>query len=465
MKFRYKVLLTNLILLSISLGMVGYLMIRKNFELAKDAQIKNAIVENNLVQASVEYEVLQVINSGQDVNGTLADIGKQVASGMLISNASFYIKSGDAYVYSSDGGEKSIREELFLGLSAGGKNYLIGQENDSYVIYVTSYSSVQGEDLCVISKRDISDMYQMLKEQVRYFRILIAAILILASVIMYRISVLLTRPLEKLNQITDEITAGNYDAHVEVRTDDEVGQLADKFNHMARAVAEHVAELNDMIHRREQFVADFIHEIKTPMTAIIGYADTMRSMEIPKEEEFKALNYIFSEGRRLERMSGKLFDLLYLGQHEIEKKACHTTDLAQELERTVTPMLEKSGIALHLELEPAVVEIDRELMLTVFVNLIDNARKASGEGDIVEVCGSIWKETYEFTVTDHGIGMSEEDCRRICDEFYMVDKSRSREEGGAGLGMSLVALILECHGAKLSISSKLGEGTRMSITL
>lgn len=321
MKFRYKVLLTNLILLSISLGMVGYLMIRKNFDLAKDAQIKNAIVENNLVQASVEYEVLQVINSGQEVKGKLSDIGKQVASDMLISNASFYIKYGDAYVYSSDDGEKSIREELFLGLSAGGKNYLIEQEKNSHVIYVTSYSSVQGEDLCVISKRDISDMYQMFREQVRYFRILIAATLLIASVIMYRISALLTKPLENLNQITDAVTAGNYDTRVEVRTDDEVGQLADKFNRMAQAVAEHVAELNDMIHHREQFVADFIHEIKTPMTAIIGYADTMRSMEIPKEEEFKALNYIFFEGRRLERMSGKLFDLIYLGQHEIEKKA------------------------------------------------------------------------------------------------------------------------------------------------
>ena len=99
MKFRYKVLITNLILLSVSLGLVGYLMIHKNFELAKETQISNAVIQNNLVQSSVEYEVLQALNREESVKGALPDIGAQVSSGMRAENVTFFIYYGDKLVY------------------------------------------------------------------------------------------------------------------------------------------------------------------------------------------------------------------------------------------------------------------------------------------------------------------------------------------------------------------------------
>ncbi|MCI5620196.1 MAG: HAMP domain-containing histidine kinase [Lachnospiraceae bacterium] len=480
MKFRYKVLIINLTLLSISLGIIGYLMIRKNFALAQNTQLQNAIVENNLVQSSVEYELLQVLNSeNYNIEEELSEIGERVAGGMMAANSSFYIKYGNEYVYSGDGNEAGISEELFSNLDTGGKNYLISREEGSHYIYVTSYSNVNEKSLCIISKRDISESYLLMNQEIVYFRFLIIGILMAASLIMYGVSRYLTRPLEKLNQVSDEIAEGNYDTRIEVKTNDEVGLLAEKFNHMAEAVSEHVEELNDMIRRRDQFVADFTHEIKTPMTTIIGYADTMRSMELPREEEIMSLNYIFSEGKRLETMSGKLFQLIYLKQNEIEKTKLHTTDLGKEIVKIVSPALLKKKICLVTDIEPAVLEGSQELLVTVFINLIDNARKASREGDTIEFAGcctmqqesdaskaNVQKENgtgYEFTVTDHGVGMSEDDVEKICDEFYMVDKSRSRREGGAGLGMSLVALILEKHGAELVIESKLGEGTRMRV--
>lgn len=236
---------------------------------------------------------------------------------------------------------------------------------------------------------------------------------------------------------------------------------------MAGAVAEHVEELNDMIRRRDQFVADFTHEIKTPMTTIIGYADTMRSMELPREEEIMALSYIFSEGKRLESMSGKLFELIYLKQHDIDKKAIHMTELVSQVVKIVEPAMAKKHIQITSDIEPAVTEGNKELLVTAFVNLMDNARKASLEGKSIELVGRLAEESgdygYELTVVDHGIGMTEEEAKRICDEFYMVDKSRSRKEGGAGIGMSLVALILEHHGAGLRIESEPGKGTRMHV--
>lgn len=466
MRFRYKVLFINIMLLSLALGAAGYLMIQRNFELARNTQLQNAIVENNILQASVEYELLQVINGNgsYSMNDELTKIGSRVASGLSALSSSFYIKYGDDYAYSYDGHEYKIIDALFENISVGGKNYVMTFEEGRHYIYVTSYSTVNDKAFCVVSKRDISEAYSLMDSQIAFYRMLVLVIVAVGGMLMYGFSVYLTRPLEKLNRITDEIIDGNYDVHMEVRTDDEIGLLTDKFNRMSNSVAEHVDELNDMIHRRDQFVADFTHEIKTPMTTIIGYADTMRSIELSREEQIMALNYIFSEGRRLERMSAKLFELIYLKQHDIELLPVHVTDLSREIVSITEPALNKKNITFATDIEPAVVLGSRELLVNVFINLIDNARKASADDSRISFTGSFKDgDIYEFCVTDNGTGMSKEDAARICDEFYMADKSRSRKEGGAGLGMSLVAMILERHGATLEIESELGKGTVMRV--
>ena len=468
MKFRYKVLLINLILLSLSLGAVGYLMVHKNFILAKETQLQNAIVQNNLLQSSVEYEVLQILNnSGGSVNGELPEIGERVAGSLRVVDSAFYIRYGEEYVYSSDGKEKFVQEEILTDLKLDGKNYVITTENGKHYIYVAAFSQVQEQNLYIISKSDASEAYLLLKEQTGYFRLILAGILLADSIMMYVISMYLTKPLEQLNHISEKMAEGDYGIRAEVHSRDEIGLLAQKFNKMAGAVADHIEELNDMIHRRDQFVADFTHEIKTPMTTIIGYADTMRSMELPREEEILALSYIFSEGKRLENMSAKLFELIYLKQHEIEKKAIHVTDMANQIVKTVSPAMERKHIKIIASIEPAVLEGNQELLITAFVNLMDNARKASHERQNIEFIGTSVADKdivcYELKVIDHGIGMTQEETHKICDEFYMVDKSRARSEGGAGIGMSLVALILEHHEAQLFIESTPGTGTQMRV--
>lgn len=505
MKFRYKVLFTNLILLSLGLGLVGYLMIHKNFELAKQTQLKNAIVQNNLVQSSVEYELLQLLNSASDNSETsnnntdnssaekssisassiaaqLPQIGSRVSSSVRTKDSFFYIYYDRNRVYTDDKSQVDINETLFNDLTTGNKNYLINIEDEKHYIYVTSQSVIDEKNLWIISKCDASEAYSLLDEQIKYFRLIIVVILIAESVAMYFISRYMTKPLEKLNRVSEEIAQGDYATRVNVKSHDEIGLLAQKFNIMAQAVSDHVDELNDMVHRREQFVADFTHEIKTPMTSIIGYADTMRSLELPREEQIMALGYIFSEGKRLESMSQKLFELIYLRQHDIKKDDVHMADLCAEVVKVVEPAYENRHLIIETAIEDAVLTVNRELLVTALVNLMDNARKASSEGGKVEITGKYIhdkvnstlenkkntkniEDTYEICIIDHGIGMTKEQADRICDEFYMVDKSRARKEGGAGIGMSLVAVILEHHNAKLSVESEPGCGTTMRISL
>lgn len=406
MKFRYKVLITNLILLSVSLGLVGYLMIHKNFELAKETQISNAVIQNNLVQSSVEYEVLQALNREESVKGALPDIGAQVSSGMRAENVTFFIYYGDKLVYNETEENANLKKVWEAQQEDGNKNYAIFEEDGHYYIYVTAASKVGDENLCMISRSDVSDAYALRDREIRYFRLILFICLMIESLLIYVISRYLTRPLEQLNRVAEEITDGSYETRITVKSQDEVGLLA--------------------------------------------------------------LSYIFSEGRRLERMSGKLFALIYLREHEMEKEAVQAENVSSEVLKVVTPSFAAKGLVLKENIEPAVLYGNKELLVTALVNLLDNARKASKEHGVIEFSGKRIKEEenpfyYELSVKDYGIGMTKEETERICDEFYMADKSRARQEGGAGIGMSLVALILEHHQAELIVESEPKKGTKMRI--
>lgn len=406
MKFRYKVLITNLILLSVSLGLVGYLMIHKNFELAKETQISNAVIQNNLVQSSVEYEVLQALNREESVKGALPDIGAQVSSGMRAENVTFFIYYGDKLVYNETEENANLKKVWEAQQEDGNKNYAIFEEDGHYYIYVTAASKVGDENLCMISRSDVSDAYALRDQEIRYFRLILFICLMIESLLIYVISRYLTRPLEQLNRVAEEITDGSYETRITVKSQDEVGLLA--------------------------------------------------------------LSYIFSEGRRLERMSGKLFDLIYLREHEMETEAVQAENVSSEVLKVVTPSFAAKGLVLKENIEPAVLYGNKELLVTALANLLDNARKASKEHGVIEFSGKRIQEEenpfyYELSVKDYGIGMTKEETERICDEFYMADKSRARQEGGAGIGMSLVALILEHHQAELIVESEPKKGTKMRI--
>ena len=465
MKFKYKVLIVNIVVLSVSLGFTGYIMIQKNFRLALDTLIKNAVVENNLAQSSVEYDLLQVLNSDDsNINSELTKIGSRTDSGMISSNTTLFIHYDGSILYDKHKDQASIPASLLDFYTIGSKNYVISNENDGHYIYVTSCNKVNDSILQVITKRSIEDAYILMGEQINFFKLLLLSILFSGGVLIFILSSFLTKPLEMLNKVSDEMSGGNYKMRANIKSNDEIGNLAEKFNHMAASVDNHVNELQQQIRRREQFVADFTHEIKTPMTTIIGYSDTMRSIELPREDQVTFLNYIFSAGKRLEIMSQKLFELIYLNQHEIEKNPISTNALAKEIEEFISPALKAKEITLILDVENDVLLVNKDLLVAAFINFIDNARKASDEHSTILFSGKKEKDSYVFMVKDEGIGVSEEDLKKICDEFYMVDKSRSRKEGSAGLGLSLASLILNRHKADLKIESKVGVGTTIYVT-
>ncbi|MBR3832750.1 MAG: HAMP domain-containing histidine kinase [Lachnospiraceae bacterium] len=466
MKFRYKVLIINMIVISICLGTIGYLMIEKNFSLALNQQIENSVEENNLFQASIEYELLNIMNNNAYSQNVLMDkleaAGENVYTNISANDSDLLVAYNNNIIYSSS--NDAFDQALWTTMDVGKKNYTIVERDGSYYISVSSCTLLLDKRLNIINQRDITSIYTMMKQQSDYYKLLLIIVLVLCSVFMYILSFLLTKPLEKLQKVSESFGQGDYSARTSINSRDEVGQLAHTYNNMADSVENHMEELQNMVTRQEQFVADFTHELKTPMTSIIGYADTLRSRELTKEQQMMAASYIFSEGQRLEAMSMKLFEFIYTKQHSITPKKLNIKKLMNEVIESVEPLLKAKGIKLTLNCESCYINGDLDLLKSAFINLIDNARKASSNGSEILFSCNMKDSQVTVSVKDFGVGIPKEHLTKICDAFYMVDKSRSRKEGGAGLGLSLAALIFDAHQATMQVDSILGEGTEFKIT-
>ena len=226
-----------------------------------------------------------------------------------------------------------------------------------------------------------------------------------------------------------------------------------------------IENLNDVASRREEFIASFAHELKTPLTAIIGYADMLRSKDMAPKSRFTAAGYIFSEGKRLEALSLKLMDIIVAGKQGFEKKRFEVGYFIRSIAAVTVPSLSNDGMTLDLRWEPGEIEIEPDLFKTLMINLVDNARKASKKNDVIELFGKAEDGGYALYVRDHGSGMKKEELSKITEPFYMIDKSRARAQNGAGLGLALCQRIAELHGTKLEYDSELGKGTTVRVFL
>ena len=266
------------------------------------------------------------------------------------------------------------------------------------------------------------------------------------------------QPLQELNETTKRLAEGNYDQRVVVRRKDEIGQLEESFNKMAEAVEMSTRSLEASERQKTLFMGNLTHELKTPMTAISGYAQTLLSTKLSRENQEAALLYIYEECGRLERLSKKMMKLLELDQEDsLVFTDTPVNCLFEAAEKSCEVILKDKQMTLECMEHGEHFSMDLDLMTDVLINLIDNGVKASDCG------GKIVLRAYDniIEVQDFGQGIPAEEQEKIMEPFYMVDKSRSRKSGGAGLGLALTAMIAKQHNISIQIDSKEGNGNRI----
>ena len=325
-------------------------------------------------------------------------------------------------------------------------------------VQATYASSLQG-GLQLATAYDLTDLYRGRDAALRRFLLLEAAVLAAGAAVTAVFARRMTRPLRTLTTASAEIADGDYARRTGLHTGDEIETLSSSFDKMADAVQEKITALQADVRQREDFMGAFAHELKTPMTSIIGYADMLRTIQASPAEQYEAAGAIYHEGRRLEALSGKLLALLGLGEETITLQPTALAALWPRLQAACP------GVPLQLPACDAAVQADADLLLDLLCNLVGNAVKASEPGQPVEVRAADNGDTVTLTVADHGFGIPQSEISRVTEPFYMVDKSRARKQGGSGLGLALCKRIAEVHGSDLHIESTPGEGTRVSVIL
>ena len=289
-----------------------------------------------------------------------------------------------------------------------------------------------------------------------------AAALAVAAVLTLLFCRRMVRPLERLEAASRQIAAGAYDPRTALPGSDEIAGLSRSFDAMAAAVQEKVNDLQRHLQARDAFVAAFTHELKTPMTSMLGYADLLRGAEVPAATRRKAADFIYHESKRLEALSGRLMELMQL-EHETPPalEPVRLDAVFRQLERAL-PVGAPMPVFADCR---TVVLAQRELLCDLLYNLLQNARRATPSGGTVAVEVREEADRVTLTVRDTGCGIPAGDLPHVTEPFYMVDKSRARDQGGSGMGLALCARIAELHGTRLELESRPGAGTRVHFTL
>ena len=230
-------------------------------------------------------------------------------------------------------------------------------------------------------------------------------------------------------------------------------------------ITEHV-KLDSM---RKEFVADVSHELKTPITSIMGYADTLLENEVDRDTEKKFLERNSSEGKRMAKL---VSDLLILSRYDTSKVKIEKTefDLGELVKYTLEGLrfeLEKKNQTTEcfVTADVPLVYADKSGIERVILNILTNAIKYTNEDGIIKIyVGFVYNDAY-IKIIDNGIGMKQEDLEKIFERFYRVDKSRAREQGGTGLGLSIAKEILDQNDGRIDIKSELGKGTEVVIRI
>lgn len=283
---------------------------------------------------------------------------------------------------------------------------------------------------------------------------------LLLAVCLFAVLKRLSVPLEKLRATTEKISQGDLTVKADQSGNDEFALLAESFNSMLGTINGQMAELETDAAQKQMLVDNMAHELRTPLTCILGYAEFLEKANPSEQDRILASKYILSEAKRLVRVSEVLLDAAYIRENA---PPMEEIDLGTVLADTASRLRAKAdarGVRLVCTAETVRVTGNVTLLSMLFDNLTENAVKACGQGGEVRLsCGGS-----TASVADNGKGMTEEQLVHITEPFYRTDTSRSRAEGGAGLGLALCRRIADAHGAVLAFASAPQKGTTVSVT-
>ena len=465
MKFHLKMALSMLTLLSLLFGIGGSLLISASFRDSLAREKTAAFGDFRMA-----WGTLQVVNSLNAYldKEALTRTMEQIYQQNIASWSELRLSTADEVLY-----EGGIPQSPFLQIDWDIESpepgrclfRIFDSGQGRHTLVFSGAVETNGDVLYLTTSHDVSALYAARQAQQHSYLQVFLVMCLLCAVLSYMVSRVLTAPLESLSRASRAIASGNYASRVRVRSQDEVGALSEDFNAMAEQLELHIEELQESVQRQERFVSSFAHEMKTPMTSLIGYAELIRSGTLTQEEQLEAADYLYSEGKRLESLSRKLLDLLVIQRRDLPLAQVSPAALIEELARRLGPPYRAKHITIICDCAQGLCLLEPDLVWSLLLNLADNAQKAMEGGGELRFRQRMLADGCVIQVMDTGQGIPPQALAHLTEAFYRVDKARSRKQGGFGLGLALCQEIASFHNGSLRFDNRPQGGACATVEL
>ncbi len=446
MRFWQKTYIFTLVLFLICLN-VGILSLtvytyQKNVEATETA----VTAEQYYVAVSFERDYGDMIESSSYSSPSLL----MQSFGTYYANKGLYLafEENGEIIYSNFTNDYDIEKNVLLHTDFDGKRHI-----------VISSEICDGKYVMIFAK-NVETLDSEFRSLMLTYVLTAAGVSLLLAVCLYFILKKLSVPLEKLRKTTEVIEAGDFSVTAEEKGSDEFTLLAKSFNAMLAKINEQMAALERESERKQMLVDNMAHELRTPLTSIHGYAEYIEKANTTEERRLIAAKYIMSESERLQKISEILLDGAFIRGNEIAMTDTDIGAVITDVAGKLRMRAENAQVEITCDTSPMTVKGNETLLSMLFYNLTENAIKACSAGGRVNISCS----DNQAIIEDNGKGMTEEQILHSTEPFYRTDKSRSRAEGGAGLGLALCKQIVETHGAEMRFESEPGKGTKIFVT-
>jgi signal transduction histidine kinase len=399
----------------------------------------------DLLSSVQEYYVIH--GSWQGVDGTLVQISSSAPPGDPAPRPPFTIadRNGQAVLEGAgyQPGDPIKRQELSQGIAIDVNGAQVG-------------TLIMGRAPLPNTPRE-AEFITRINRLFWYSAIGASLLALLLGVIISRT---LTGPIRELTQAAHAISEGDLTQQVSVRSRDEMGELAKAFNRMS-------SELRRSVNLRRQMTADIAHELRTPLSLILGHAEAVHDGVLPPSNE--NFEIIREEAGRLEHLIDELrtLSLADAGELSIQTQPVQPDRLLQEVASLYSYQSQKKEVSLAVQVNGPLpeVQLDTGRMTQVLTNILDNALRHTPSGGSITLAARPVEAGVELSVQDTGPGLEAEDLERIFDRLYRADASRHRGDGGSGLGLAIAKSIVQAHGGQIRAEGGPGAGLKISITL
>ncbi len=481
MKFSQKIFLISFILIIIVINIIGIVMINYTYKLNIEKEIEKSISQTNNIMHELtvysSYDLSTVANNylknginvdvyinGQRSYTNFKSEDSQIAEGLLTSED----KSKDEGLTTEiDNIENGILYTDEDKITAEKKSANI-VENSSYTEYMDSYiindklfMKLKRDNYIVITLSSISEANNMKQEQTNFFiELSVISSFIIALFLSITVN-FLTRKIKKLDKAVNKVKQGNYNIKLKKLGNDEIGNFGNSFNEMTIAIQDNINKIQEVSENRRQFIGDLTHEIRTPLTSIIGYSSLINNDKVTDNNTIKQYSArIYEEGKYIQQMSERLTEMLLIENGSIKKELINISEEIKIIIEELENLYYNAIFNIQIE-ENVYKEVDKILLKSLIYNLVKNAIGAYDTTPRID----IYLSKYEITIIDYGRGIPEDKIEKIKEPFYTLTKDRNRKISGMGLGLTLCFKIVNIHNWKLNIKSEIEKGTKVTILI